>query len=180
MKISHLKSQMGPSFWAVLAVVVAASLLRLLPHPPNFSPIGAMALFGGAFLAHPVGALLLPVGTLFLTDLALGFHDHVAAVYLSVMLVSILGLGLKKNASAGRVLGRAVVGSVIFFVVTNFAVWAQSGFFPMTFEGLVQCYTVALPFFQNTLAGDLAYSTVFFGAWALARRFVFSKASSSV
>lgn len=171
MKIAK-KSQLGPSFWAALVVVVVASVLRLIPHPPNFSPIGAMALFGGAFLAFPVLRVLLPVMVLFLTDMALGFHDQMVAVYASVLLVSFLGVGLGEKASAGRVIARSLLGSALFFVITNFAVWAQSGFYPNTLSGLAECYWLALPFFQNSVAGDLAYTTLFFGGWAMARRWI--------
>ncbi len=166
------KSQLGLSFWAALAVVLVACVLRLIPHPPNFSPIGAMALFGGACLAFPALRVLLPVLVLFVTDMVLGFHDQMVGVYVSVMLISLLGVGLGENASAARVMGRSLLGSVLFFLITNFAVWLQSGFYPRTLSGLAECYWLALPFFQNSVAGDLAYTALFFGGWALARRWI--------
>lgn len=166
------KSQLGASFWAALAVVVMACVLRLIPHPPNFSPIGAMALFGGAYLVFPALRVVLPVLVLFLSDVVLGFHDQMVAVYASVILVSFLGIGLGENATAKRVMARSLLGSVLFFVITNFAVWLQSGFYPRTLSGLAECYWLALPFFQNSVAGDLVYTALFFGGWALARRWI--------
>ena len=89
------------------------------------------------------------------------------AVYGAFVVVTCLGLFLGPKASALRIGSMAFASSVVFFVVTNFAVWAQSGMYARTFTGLVECYTLALPFFQNTLAGDLCFSAVLFGSYAL-------------
>ena len=166
-----LRRSIDAQFMGAAALVVLAAFLRMIPHPPNFSPLSAMALFGGAYLARKSWAVFLPVLILFATDLIIGFHSYMLAVYSSIILISFLGAGLGETPRARAVVGRSVLGSTMFFLITNFAVWTQSGFFEMNLSGLMKCYAVALPFFQNTLAGDLFYSTLLFGGWALVRRF---------
>lgn len=151
----------------VLLVIAAGAALRLVPHPPNFSPIAAMALFGGATLARRELGILVPLVALFLSDLVIGFHDQMVAVYVSFGLVAAIGLTLKNQRTVARVASASVAGSVLFFVFTNFSVWMTGGMYPMTWEGLVACYVAALPFFQNSLVGDLVFTGAFFGAWAL-------------
>lgn len=151
----------------VLMVILAGAALRLVPHPPNFSPIAAMALFGGATLARRELGLLLPLAALFLSDLVIGFHDQMVAVYVSIALISGLGLLLNKQRTVGRVAMASVAGSLLFFLLTNFSVWMTSGMYSMTWDGLVSCYVAAVPFLQNSIAGDLVFTGAFFGVWAL-------------
>ena len=156
---------------ALLSAIAAAAALRLVPHPPNFSPIDAMALFSGAYLARKgVLAFAAPLGALFLSDLVLGFYHGMATVYLSVALIVLLGSVALQRVSAVRVVGAALASSVLFFVVTNFGMWLSSGIYPRTLAGLEACYVAAIPFYQNTLAGDLFYAAVLFGGFKLAER----------
>jgi hypothetical protein len=157
-------------FWGALAVIAIAALFRLLPHPPNFSPIAAMALFGGAYFARKSAAIALPLIALFITDLALGFHETMPAVYGSFVLVAVLGFALQERVSAVRVGVASAAGSLIFFAITNFSVWAQGGLYEKSVSGLLTCYIAALPFLQNSFAGDMFFSAVLFGGWALAER----------
>jgi hypothetical protein len=138
---------------ALLSAILAAAALRLVPHPPNFSPIGAMALFSGAYLGRRGLALVAPLAALFLSDLVLG------------------ALALRR-ASAARVGFAALASSVLFFVLTNLGMWLFSGFYPRTLAGLETCYIAAIPFFQNTLAGDLFYAALLFGGFAVAERMI--------
>jgi hypothetical protein len=161
--------------FGILSIILIGAALRVIPHPSNFSPIGGMALFGGAMLATTTGrsfALLLPLAALFLGDLVLGFHETMPAVYLSFLTVGLIGLSLGAKASPARLAAGSVLGSVVFFFVTNFAVWATSGMYAKTSAGLAQCFVAALPFFQNALAGDLFFTALFFGAWALVEKTV--------
>lgn len=160
-------------------IMIAAMAARLLPHPPNFTPIEAVALFGGAYAADRRLALLLPLLALALSDLVLGFavygyglvYGGMAFVYASVALIALLGRGwLHQRATIPRVAGGAVVASVLFFVVTNFGAWLTSGLYPHNASGLLACYLAGLPFFHYTLAGALAYTAVLFGGLALARQ----------
>lgn len=158
---------MGKRFWAVLGMVLVAAVLRCLPHLPNFSPVTAMALFAGAYFTRSSWAVLIPLSAMFLSDLVLGFHNQVPAVYGSFILVTLLGFVLRSKRSVGRIATATVAGSVLFFVITNFSVWADGAIYPRTLNGLSECYLAALPFLQNSMAGDLVYSAAIFGAFAL-------------
>jgi hypothetical protein len=157
---------------ALLSAIAGAAALRLVPHPPNFSPIDAMALFSGAYLGRRWLAFAAPVGALLLSDLVLGFYPGMWVQYLTVALVVLVGWAALKRVSALRVGGAALASAVLFFIVTNFGTWALSGMYSATLAGLEACYVAAIPFFQNTLAGDLFYSGLLFGGFALLERAV--------
>ena len=157
---------------ALLSAILAAALLRLLPHPPNFTPIGAMALFGGAYLGRRLVAFAAPLGALLLSDLVLGFYHGQATVYFSVALIVMFGMVALRRISPLRIGAAAVASSILFFAITNFGMWLFSGFYPRTFVGLEACYVAAIPFFQNTLAGDLFYATLLFGGFRTAELLV--------
>jgi hypothetical protein len=157
---------------ALLTAIVVAAALRLVPHPPNFTPIGAMALFSGAYLGRKALAFAAPLGALLLSDLVLGFYHGQATVYFSVALIVMLGMVALSRVSPLRVAGAAVLSSVLFFLITNFGMWLFSGFYPRTMLGLEACYVAAIPFFQNTIAGDLFYATLLFGGFRVAELMV--------
>lgn len=157
---------------ALVAAIFTAAAMRLVPHPPNFSPITAMALFSGAYLPKRALAFVAPFGALLLSDLVLGFYAGVGVVYFSFALVVLIGWMVASNRTPLRIGAAAVASSVLFFVLTNFGMWVSSGFYPHTSEGLAACYVAALPFFQNTVAGDLFYTALLFGGFALAERLI--------
>jgi hypothetical protein len=158
---------------ALLLAIFAAAAMRLLPHPPNFSPIAAMALFSGAYLPKRVLAFAAPFGALLLSDVLLGgFYPGMNFVYLSFGLTVLIGWAISRRKTVLTIGGAALVSSILFFVLTNFGMWLFSGFYPLTWEGLVACYVAAIPFFQNTLAGDLFFAALLFGGFALAERLV--------
>jgi hypothetical protein len=152
---------------AILSAILVAAALRLVPHPPNFSPIGAMALFGGAYFGRRALAFAAPLGALLLSDAILGFHSGMPYVYGSVALIVMFGWAVARRMTALRIAGAAVASSVLFFLVTNFGTWATGELYPQTLAGLAACYVAAIPFFQNTLAGDLLFSALLFGGFAL-------------
>jgi len=158
--------------WIVLsALVLAAALSRLLPHPPNFSPIEATALFAGATLASRWLAMAVPIAAMLVSDAILGFHAGMPVVYGSMAAIALAAhFGLRGRVSVGRVALFGVGGALFFFIVTNFAVWLGSGMYPSTWEGLIACYVAAIPFFHNQLAGVAVYSTLLFGASAMIAR----------
>ena len=156
----------------ILGSIVAAAAMRLVPHPANFAPLGAMALFSGAYLGRRVLAFAAPLGALLLSDLILGFYPGMLVQYVSVALVVLLGSGVLGRITAPRVGGAAVASSVLFFALTNFGVWLLSGMYPQTLSGLAACYVAAVPFFQNTVAGDLFFSAALFVGFALLERAV--------
>jgi hypothetical protein len=151
-------------------MILAAAASRLIPHPPNMASITAVALFGGAYLSDKRLAFLVPLAALFLSDLILGLYAHMEIVYGSFALVVCIGLLLRRKRTTVRVAGAALLSSILFFVITNFGVWAFGSLYPKTTAGLVACYVAAVPFFQNTLAGDALYTAVLFGGFALAER----------
>jgi hypothetical protein len=153
---------------ALLGAIVAAAALRLAPHPPNFTPIGAMALFSGAYLGRKVLAFVAPLGALLVSDLVLGFYHGQATVYFSVALIVMIGMATLTRRTALRIGAAALLSSILFFVVTNLGMWAFSGIYPRTATGLEACFIAAIPFFQNTIAGDLFYATLLFGGFRVA------------
>jgi hypothetical protein len=156
---------------ALLSAIAAAAALRLVPHPPNFSPIGAMALFSGAYLGRRGMAFVAPLAALLLSDLVLGFNAGMNFVYASVALIVLIGWWVSSRRTVLGIAAGALAGSVSFFVITNFGMWLFSGFYPLTAAGLGACFVAAIPFFQNTVAGDLFYAGLLFGGFALAEHF---------
>ena len=150
-------------------MILVAALIRLLPHPPNFAPIAAMALFGGAYFNKKAFAFVIPLAALFLTDLFLGFHNTMWAVYLGFILIVGLGMIMLKKKSVLTVILASVSASVLFFVLTNLAFWATDTLYPTNLTGLAVCFTAAVPFFHNTLIGDLFYTGVMFGLFELVK-----------
>jgi hypothetical protein len=155
---------------ALVLAIFAAAAMRLAPHPPNFSPIAAMALFSGAYLPRRALAFLAPLAALLLSDLVLGFYPEVVFVYLSVAATVLIGWALARRKTVLPIAAAAVAGSVLFYAVTNFGVWLVTDYYPKTVTGLAACYVAAIPFFQNTLAGDLVFTAALFSGFALAER----------
>ena len=156
----------------LLSAIVAAAALRLVPHPPNFTPIGAMALFSGAYLGRRGLAFVAPLAAMLLSDAVLGFYSGMQYTYFAVAVVVLIGWAISARISPLRVGAGAIASSVLFFLASNFGTWLSSGMYPHTFDGLAACYVAAIPFFQNTLAGDLFFSGLLFGGFALLERAV--------
>ncbi len=160
-----------------LVLIALAAGARLLAHEPNFTPLGAMALFSGVYLAGATArsraaSLAVPLAALLASDILIGFYNPgvMAAVYASFVASIAIGWVIRGRVTTTRVALGAVAGSVQFFLMTNFAVWLfQNGsYYPKTLAGLASCFAAGLPFFRNTLAGDLFYTAAIFGAYALA------------
>lgn len=162
----------------VTGIIIFAALTRLLPHAYNFTPIGAIALFGAAYFTKKKWALIIPLAAIWMSDLLLNnivysefytgftfFTSGFLYIYGSIALIVVLGYYLLKKITFGRVLGGALGASVIFFIVSNFGVWISGSMYPLTFEGLIACYTAAIPFFHYTIAGNVVYSALLFGAY---------------
>jgi len=159
-----------------------APFVKFLPHIPNFAPIAALALFGGTYLNKRY-ALIIPIVAMLIADYFIGFYNPyiMASVYGSFILIGFIGIWLRDHKTLPNIVGGSLTGSIIFFLVTNFAVWAvPQSFYPHTIQGLIDCYIMALPFFRNTIAGDLFYVTIFFGAYELVTIFINKVAKRSV
>src|ERR1035437_6002118 len=159
-----------PRLMVLIAIVLAAAGSRLIPHPPNLASISAIALFGGAYFSDKRLAFLVPLAALLLSDLMLGFYNYMEVVYLSFALIVCIGLWLQKRRSVIHIAGAALASSVLFYLLTNFGVWALESLYPKTIEGIIACYVAAIPFFQNTIQGDLFFTAVLFGGFALLER----------
>src|SRR5690606_17277594 len=167
----------APGPVVLAALIFVAALSRLLPHPPNFSPVEAIALFGGAYFASRAWALAVPLLAMLASDLVLvSIMGGSYATYLlgvsfctvdaCIALSTVLGFGLRGKASAARVLGYSLAGSVLFFAVTNFGAWLGSpGFYPRNAAGLAAAYVAGIPFFKWTVVGTMAYAAFLFGGF---------------
>ena len=170
-----MKNIFAPKVILITIIILVASLSRLLPHPFNFTPLGAMALFGGAYFSNRLFAYLIPMISLLIGDVLMGIKDPLYAdylltggfltIYICFIMITGLGILLRKNRSVFRIYLFSVISSVLFFIVSNFFSWMGIGMdlYPLTFKGLVSCYVSAIPFFKTTLLGDLFYNTIFFG-----------------
>jgi len=136
---------------------------RLIPHPPNFTAIGAVALFAGARLKPRILGILVPVLAMFLTDLFLGLHTGMGWVYVSLLPLCLMGFWIQPNQPA-KVLGFGVLGSVVFYLLSNFGVWYGSPIYSADYAGLLACYIAGLPFLGSFVAATAFYSVVLFGA----------------
>jgi hypothetical protein len=170
---------MLPYFFILLGAV-----LRVVPHPANFAPIAGMAMFGGAYLNKKL-AIALPLSAMIISDFFIGFDSWESrlAVYSCFIVSGLIGMYLRNNKNIATVVGGSLLGSLIFFLVTNFVWLHPPTMYPHSLEGMMASYTNALPFFRNTILGDLFYTGVFFGAYELIRltaaKFAHAKSHSS-
>jgi hypothetical protein len=154
---------------AVILILFGVSM-RLLPHEANFAPIAAIALFGGVYLSRKY-ALFLPLAALVISDIALGFdswHSRLT-VYGSFILIGLIGLLIRKRKTVATVIAGSLGGSLVFYLVTNLVFLYEPTMYPHTLAGQISSYYNALPFFRNTLLGDLFYVGLFFGAYESVR-----------
>jgi hypothetical protein len=184
----------------LLGMIAAAASIRLIPYllqrfgiqtlssfgtpdlrlyPWNFSPMAAICLFGGARFADRRWAFAVPLSAVVFSNFFIGlisgegsyvFDSAMPLVIATFALIVWLGTWLRNRDSAWQIAGIALLSEIVFFVVTNFAVWAFSDTYPHTAEGIVRCYTMALPFFRNSLIGMAAYGTILFGGFAFAQK----------
>lgn len=156
----------------VYLYVLGAILFRLLPHPWNVTPLGAMFLFSGATFRSKKRSLLVPLAALMISDYAVdlllyhgAYHWFSPWTWLGFALIGVLGWTLRGKVSWRRVAAASVGGSVLFFLVTNFACFPGLNLYPHTMAGLIECYTAGLPFFRNDILGDLAWNAIMFGSY---------------
>lgn len=160
-----------PRAGLIAGMVVLAAALRIVPHPMNFAPIGAMALFSGAYFSSKRAAVIVPLAALAAGDCFTGFHRLVPWVYASFLVSVAIGFWLRRKKSVARIGVATAAGAVQFFLITNFAVWLSGiGRYSKTPAGLMACYVRGLPLLGNTLAADALYAALLFGGMALAER----------
>jgi len=167
----------NPRAMSLVAMIACAAAARVIPHPWNFTPIGAMCLFGGAYFLRAWAAFLVPLAALFISDVVLYLVLYgnqgwgvTTMKYHFFALTVLIGMTLRNRVTFGRVTAAAIGASVMFFLLSNFHVWLGSTRYPQAPAGLLACYVAALPFAMNMLAGNLVYCGVMFGGWELLAR----------
>ncbi|MBI3502679.1 MAG: hypothetical protein HY063_12885 [Bacteroidetes bacterium] len=176
------KKKINIRFSVLIAMVLAAAFSRLIPHPPNFASIGAIALFGAAYFSNRIIAFIIPLLSMWLSDIVINntiyahYWNHFWIIpdgfpfnYFAFLLTVPLGFLLLKKIKVVNVIGASVLAAILFFLISNFGVWLNNPIYPQNISGLISCYAVAIPFFGNTLAGDLFYSAILFGGFELAK-----------
>lgn len=147
-----------------IGLIIIGTLARFIPHVPNFTPVIAMALFGGLYLKRKE-AWIIPLAIMSITDIVLGLHATILFTWGSIAVITLYGQWLKNNRSWKTVMIGSIASAVLFFIVTNFGAWLA--YYPKTLSGLMSCYTLAIPFFRMTLLSSLAYSVILCGSYEL-------------
>ena len=159
-----------PRLALILGLIALTAVVRIAPHPFNFTPAAALALFAGAHLRDRRLAYSVPLIAAFLRDLVMGFHIMIPAVYACFAVTAWIGRRIRDRRTFRNVAVAALASSVLFFLVTNFAWWALGGAYPKNLAGLIDCLVAGIPYFRNTLASDALYAAILFGGMALAER----------
>lgn len=150
-------------------LIIFGLLMRLIPHVPNIAPIAAIAIFSGAILDKKIVPWV-PLAIMVVSDLIMGMHNMVFYTWGSFIVIGYFGMRLKDKLTVLNIFSASLISAVFFFIVTNLGVWITSGMYPHTFQGFINCYFMALPFFRNTLIGNVVFSFFLFGSYELARR----------
>jgi hypothetical protein len=161
-----VKEKYLPTTLALFLIAIGVTL-RILPHPANFAPIAAIAIFGGAVLPKRI-AIWVPLGAMIISDAFIGFYSLMPLIWGCYLLIALASSKWLRPANLFKGAVLTVSASVFFFVVTNFGVWLTSGMYAHNWSGIVSCYTMALPFFRNTALSDAVYTAALFGIYALA------------
>ncbi len=170
-------------FGALVILILLAAFSRVIPHMANFSPLGAIGLFGAAYFTRRWQAFLIPIAATWLSDLFINnviyaqyypsftwFYQGFYWQYGSYLLITLAGIFIFRKVNIQRVVGGALASTVIFFLVSNFGVWASGTMYPKDFGGLMTCYAAGIPFLKGTMLGDLFYASVLFGLFAFAQK----------
>ena len=169
------------SFIGIILLILFASFTRIIPHMPNFTPIGAMALFGGAYLSNKYHAFIIPILSLWFSDLIinnfiLNYYDQFTWFYPGFIwqyatfgIIILIGYFLLKKITLKKVLISSIGSSLIFFVITNFGVWSSGSMYTLSLNGLISCFVLAVPFYKGTLLGFLFYSSFLFGVFEMSK-----------
>lgn len=147
------------TFGIILYTIIILAISRIIPHPPNFTPILAMAVTMPMLTSDRYIGLLIPLLAMFVSDIFIGLHNTMIWVYMSFIAVTLTSYVFIKPSTFVNVLTMSLLSSLLFFIVTNFGVWT-SGYYSYTLSGLVTCYVMAIPFFTNTVLSTLFYSTL--------------------
>tara|TARA_B100000902_G_C27253393_1_gene886506 strand:- start:121 stop:627 length:507 start_codon:yes stop_codon:yes gene_type:complete len=153
----------------ITAFIILGVLTRIIPHPPNFTAIGAVALFGGALFNDKKLAFSIPILTMMISDLILGYQA-VISVYISFIIMVCIGFLLTNKKNGLRIINITLLASLVFFLITNFSVFLTSSLYPKNIIGLIECYIFAIPFFINTIMGNITYSLIMFYGFSIVQK----------
>ena len=158
----------------IVIIILIGAFSRIIPHPPNFTAIGAISILGGVYFGKNYLAFLIPIISMLISDFLLGFNMAIS-VYLSFLIMIPLGIGIKNKLSNLSVIKTSMYASVVFFLITNFSVWNFSTVYPNNIYGLLICYYAGIPFFFNTLLGNIFFSFSLFGIYEIVskRKFIY-------
>lgn len=156
------------------ALIIFAIASRFLPHPPNFTAVLSVGIFAGFLFRNKTFGYIIPIIAMIASDIILGMHSTMWAVYFSIIISAFIGANLKKS-STGNIALSSLISAVIFFALTNFAVWLNGIMYPMNLQGLISSYISAIPFFGYTLLSTVVYSFVLFEIYTLFEKYIFSK-----
>ena len=177
----YFMNKVNISYLTIIVLILFASFSRIIPHMPNFTPLGAMALFGGAYLKNKYHALVIPIASLWLSDLVLNnfifsfysdftwFYPGFLWQYTSFILITIIGYFFLKKVNFKNIFITSISSSLLFFVITNFGVWLSGSIYSLDFQGLITCYVMAIPFYKGTILGFICYSSLLFGILEFSR-----------
>ncbi len=183
-----MSNKVNLQFGVITLMILLAAISRLLPHPPNFTAVGAMGLFGAAFFNRKVFAFLIPLVAMFLTDLFLNnviyaqyipegqgfmwFTGGSSWIYGAIILTIFAGFFLFKKVNHLSVIAGSLISALIFFLLTNFGLWSSGMMYPMNAAGLGACFAAGIPFLLNSILGNLFYGGLLFGGYyAIQQRF---------
>lgn len=177
------KEKTSYRFGLIVLLIVIAALSRMFPHPMNFTPVGAIALFGAAYVSRKWLAVVIPLASVFLSDVLINntiyahyynkftlFYPGFYFTYGAFVLIAILGFVLLRKVSTINVLVSSLLAAIVFFLVSNLGAWIGFHTYPHTSAGLLACYVAGLPFFKYTLLSSVFYSALLFGVFELAQR----------
>ena len=159
-------------FYSALMLIIILAFSRIIPHPANFTPILGMAVFAGTVFDRKIFSFLIPLLAMILSDLFLGFHSGIVIIYFAICLNVVIGIYFINKISYFKIFVSLVSGSLVFFIITNFAVWVSSGMYTYSLEGLLTCYTMALPFLQNTIISTILYGVGAFFIFELSNKYL--------
>ena len=145
------------NYYAIIGIIILLATARLLPHPPNFTPILGMAVFSGAIISRRLIAYLIPLAAMLLSDLYLGLHSSIPIIYFSLAVCVLIGTFIEPRVSILNSFLGISLGVLVFFLITNFMVWYGSGMYEFSISGLMTCYFMGLPFVQNTFISSILY-----------------------
>ncbi|HOV91921.1 MAG TPA: hypothetical protein PLC04_02415 [Candidatus Kapabacteria bacterium] len=155
-------------------LIILAIASRFLPHPPNFTAVISVGIFAGFLFKNKTIGYIVPIIAMVASDIILGFHSTIWAVYLSLIIATLIGARVKKS-NIGSITLSSLISATIFYIITNFAVWSNGIMYPMNYSGLISCYISAIPFFGYSLLSTFIFSFILFGLYSLFEKYIFSK-----